>query len=502
MATGGNVRLDSAAGRWVLAATVLGSAVAMLTGTVVNVALPALGTALQAGTEELQWILNGYLLALASLILIGGSLGDRYGHRRMFVVGTAWFAVASILCALAPDVRWLIGFRVLQGIGAALLLPESLAIIEAVFHPDDRGRAIGAWSALGGIAAAVGPLLGGWLIDLTGWRSVFLLVLPLTAVVIAVGLARIPRTPTRDGESLDVAGASTAFLALGLLTYALVRGSGEGFGQPLVIAAGLIGFAALLAFLAIEARVEHPMVPLTMFADRLFAAGNAVTFVVYAALGGSFFLLVVYLQVGLGYSALAAGASLLPITALMLALSARAGQYAQDHGSRVPLTLGPLLAAAGLALMATIDPGESYWVSTFPAVAVFGLGLATTVAPVTSTVLGAAPEGREGAASGINNAVSRTAQLAAVAIFPAVAGLAGGSMGDRDAMLAGFPRAALAMAAVAALGGLLGWTLIRPQPGALEARPDAGVGRACRHCALDGTPLAVRGDGGADGRAA
>ena len=485
------VRLDTPAGRWVLAATVLGSAVAMLTATVVNVALPALGSALDAGTEGLQWIINGYLLSLASLILIGGSLGDRYGHRRMFVMGTAWFALASVLCALAPDVRWLVAFRVLQGMGAALLMPESLAIIEAVFHPDDRSRAIGAWSALGGVAAAVGPVLGGWLVDAAGWRSLFLLVLPLAAAVIVVGITRIPATRTREDEPLDVAGATTAFLALGLLTFTLVRGPGEGFGHPVVVGSAAAGIASLLAFLAIEARVRHPMVPLGMFGDRMFAAGNAVTFVVYAALGGSFFLLVVFLQVGLDYSALAAGASLLPITALMLLLSARAGKYAHDHGPRVPLTVGPLLVAVGLALMATIDAGDGYWTAVFPAVAVFGLGLAATVAPVTSTVLGAAPEGREGTASGINNAVSRTAQLAAVAVMPAIAGLAGGGMGDREAMLAGFPRAALAMAGLAALGAVLGWTLIGSQPARAARGLEAPAGEACLHCAVDATPLAV-----------
>ena len=481
------VRLDSPEGRWVLAATVLGSAVAMLTGTVVNVALPALGDALSATTEQLQWVLNGYLLALSSLILIGGSLGDRYGHRRMFVIGTVWFACASILCALAPDAAWLIAFRVLQGVGAALLMPESLAIIEAVYHPDDRGRAVGAWSALGGIAAAVGPLLGGWLIDVTGWRSVFLLVVPLAAAVVWVGWTRIPTTSRRPDEPLDLAGSVTAFAALGLLTWGLVRGAAAGVGNPVVALALGAGTVAMCAFVWTQARSTHPMMPLDMFRDRRFAAGNLVTFVVYSAIGGSFFLLVVHLQVGLGYSALQAGASLLPVTVLMLALSARAGQYAQEHGARVPLTAGPLIAAVGLALMARIQPDAPYWATTLPAVTVFGVGLATTVAPVTTTVLSAAPPGREGTASGINNAVSRFAQLMAVAVFPAVAGIAGGEIGDRGALLAGFPRTAWAMAAVAALGGALAWGLL--PTGRAE---QAAAGRvSCRHCAVDGTPLRV-----------
>lgn len=477
------VRLASPEGRWVLAATVLGSAVAMFTGTVVNVALPTLSRDLGASTADIQWVLNAYLLTLASLILIGGALGDRFGHRRIFVTGAIGFAVASVLCALAPDVRWLIAFRALQGVAAALLVPESLAIIEAVYHPDDRGRAIGAWSALGGIAAAVGPLLGGWFIDRAGWRSVFLLVLPLAVVVAAIGLARVPPTARDSDEPLDAAGAGSVFAALGLLTWGLIRSASRGIGDAGVLAALAAGVVALAAFLAIERRSTHPMVPLSMFRRRAFAVGNAVTFVVYAALGGSFFLLVVHLQVGLEYTALQAGAMLLPITALLLVFSAPAGQYAQDHGPRVPLTVGPLVTAVGLALMARIVPGVPWWQTTLPAVTVFGLGLSATVAPVTATVLNAAPAGREGAASAINNAVSRAAQLIAVAVFPAIAGLAGGDVGDRAVLLSGFPRAALVMAAVAAAGGLLAWTLLRPDADCTTTAPPT------LHCAADGSPL-------------
>ena len=480
------VRLKSTKGRWVLVVTVLGSAVAMLTGTVVNVALPEMGVALNASTTDIQWVLNGYLLAVASLILIGGSLGDRYGHRRMFVIGTLWFMAASVLCALAPNVTWLIIFRVLQGVGAAMLTPESLAIIESVFHPEDRGKAIGAWSALGGIAAAVGPVLGGWLIDISGWRSVFLLVVPLSVVVVAMGLAHIPTAKSRKEDPLDLAGAGTIFAALGLTTYGLIQGPVLGLFHPVVIGTFSAGCVALISFLVIESRVAHPMVPLVMFRDTLFSVGNILTFVVYAALGGSFFLLVVYLQVGVGYTALQAGASLLPITALMLVLSAYAGQYAQQHGPRGPLTLGPLLIAAGLVLMGQIGPGDSYWTSALPAVVVFGLGLAATVAPVTATVLNATSEGWEGTGSGINNAVSRAAQLIAVAIIPAIAGLSGGSINDRDALLEGFPRAVYVMAAIAILGGILGWLLIPPKK---EERESTDTAEPCHHCAIDGSPI-------------
>ena len=491
------IRLKSKKGRWVLVVTVLGSAVAMLTGTVVNVALPVLGTALEASTADLQWVLNGYLLAVASLILIGGSLGDRYGHRRMFVIGTVWFTLASVLCALAPDVNWLIAFRILQGVGAALLTPESLAIIESVFHPEDRGKAIGAWSALGGIAAAIGPVLGGWLIDVTGWRSVFLLVVPLSVVVIIMGLAHIPATQSRKGEPLDWAGAGAIFMALGLTTYGLIHGPIWGLFHPVVLGTFISGCIAMVAFVVIERRVTYPMVPLVMFRNTLFTAGNILTFVVYSALGGSFFLLVVYLQVGVGYSALQAGASLLPITFLMLLLSAYAGQYAQERGPRGPLTVGPFLIAAGLVLMAQIEPGQSYWVSVLPAVVVFGLGLACTVAPVTATVLNATAAGWEGTGSGINNAVSRAAQLIAVAIFPAIAGLSGGSIGDRQVLLEGYPRAVYVMAVIAAVGGLLGWFLIPPKRTKNKSESDSESKKemdSCHHCAVDGSPILVSKD--------
>ena len=483
------IRLRSPKGRWVLTATVLGSAVTMLTGTVVNAALPDMGTALSASTRDLQWILNGYLLAVASLILIGGALGDRYGHRRMFVIGTIWFTVASILCAFAPDVKWLIAFRILQGVGAALLTPESLAIIESVFHPDDRGKAIGAWSALGGIAAAIGPVLGGWLIDISGWRSVFLLVVPLSVVVISIGLAFIPTAEAKKDEPLDFAGAGSIFLALGLITYALIQGPVAGLLDPVVMATLIAGLLALAAFIVIERKTSHPMVPLIMFRNPNFAAGNILTFVVYTALGGSFFLLIVFLQVGVGYSALQAGASLLPVTALMLMFSASAGQYAHDHGPRVPLTVGPLFIAGGLALMARISPGQPYWIATLPAVVVFGLGLAATVAPVTSTVLNAAKRGWEGAASGINNAVSRAAQLIAVAIFPAIAGLSGGTLGDQATLLEGFPRAVFAMAAIALLGSMVGWFLIPSQRKRTETVEQV---TPCHHCAVDGSPVVTQ----------
>ena len=458
-----SLRLDSAEGRWVLAATVLGSAVVFLTSTVVNVALPAIGDALGAGTAAVQWVVNGYLLSLASLILIGGSLGDRFGRKRLLVVGSAAFAVTSLLCAIAPSTLWLIAFRVLQGTAAALLVPESLAIIQVAFRSEDRGRAIGAWSALGGIAAAVGPVLGGWLIDVGSWRWLFYLNIPLALAVVALSIWKVPESRDPDAGPVDVPGALAALLGLGGASWALIQGPELGWG-PGVWGPGALGIAALLAFLWIQHRSEHPMMPLRLFADGQFSAANAVTFVVYAALGGVFFFLVVYLQSGLGYSALEAGLALLPVTGLLLLLSPRAGDWAQRHGARRPLTLGPALLAGGMALMATIRPGSAYLAGVLPAVTVFGLGLAATVAPVTTAVLAAADQRRTGVASGINNAVARTAQLAAVAVVPWIAGLTGDEIHQQEALAAGFPRAMLAMAGIALAGAALAWLTVSDEP--------------------------------------
>jgi EmrB/QacA subfamily drug resistance transporter len=485
-----SVAFKSRAGRWVLAVAVLGSGMAFLDGTVVNVALPDIGRDLGASTSSLQWILNGYLLTLASLILLGGSLGDRYGRRLIFVVGAGLFTGASLLCALAPSAELLIGARLLQGIGGALLTPGSLAMIEASFRPTDRARAIGAWSGLGGVATALGPLLGGYLVQAVSWRAIFLINLPLGIFVMVMATRHVPETrDTTAHGRLDYTGAVLAGLGLAGTTYALIEAPGKG-ASPLILVAAVGGVLALIAFLLAERRSANPMMPLHMFASKQFSAANGVTFVVYAALSGVFFLLVAFLQISLGYSPVEAGAASLPVTVLMLLLSARSGALAQRIGARIPLTVGPLVIAAALLLMTGIHPGDSYLSGVLPAVIVFGLGLTLVVAPVTATVLAAADAEHAGIASGINNAVSRVAGLLAVAVLPVIGGLTGKNFYDPTKMADGFRVAMLTCAVLAAAGGILAWLTISSD--VLE--PDTEEGAAAPvepqySCGIAGTPL-------------
>jgi EmrB/QacA subfamily drug resistance transporter len=450
----------------VLLATVLGTGIAFLDTTVVNVALPTIGEELDAGISSLQWVVNAYTLTLSGFLLLGGSLGDHFGRRRVFVIGVVWFAVASLLCGLAPSDEALIAARALQGIGGALLTPGSLAIIEASFRREDRGPAIGAWSGLGGVAAAVGPFLGGWLVQAVSWRLIFLINLPLAAVVVWVSLRHVPETrdPGATGR-LDWAGATLAAVGLAGVVYALTDGPAEGWTSPPILGAGLAGVAALAAFLAWERRTPSPMLPLDIFASRQFSAANAVTFVVYGALASSLFLLPIQLQRVVGYSPLASGVALVPVTVLMLALSARAGRLGARIGPRLPMTLGPLLVAAGFALFTRVTQGASYAMDILPASLVYGFGLVLTVAPLTATVLAAAPAEHAGVASAVNNAVARTAGLLAVAVLPVAAGISGADALEPARFADGF-RAAMTIAAVlCAAGGLLSWLTIRnPEP--------------------------------------
>ncbi len=487
--------LGSAGGRWVLAAMVLGSGMAMLDGTVVNVARPAIQQDLGASAAGLQWTVNAYLLTLASLILLGGSLGDRLGRRRVFLVGVVWFAVASLGCALAVDQGTLIAARAVQGIGGALLTPGSLAIIEASFVKGDRARAIGAWSALGGIAAAIGPLLGGLLVDTVSWRAVFLLNLPLAVVVVLVALRHVPES--RDAASagrLDLLGAGLGALGLGGVTYALIEAPEAGTTSPAVLGAAVLGVVGIVGFVVAERRVASPMLPVDIFANRQFTTANLVTFTVYGALGSVFFLLVQHLQIVVGFPATLAGASALPITLLMLVGSARAGALAQRIGPKLPLTIGPLLLGVGMVLLGQIGEGATYVADVLPAVLGFGVGLTLTVAPVTSTTLAAADERHAGVASGVNNAVARVAQLLAIAVLPVVAGLAG-AYGDPAAFSAGFTTAMRVAAGLAVAGAVIAFTgisndVLEEDEAPQEPTPARAHHHA--HCAVEGTPLRVR----------
>lgn len=399
-----DVRLASPQGRWILLTTVLGSGMALLDSTVVNVALPRIGRDLDADLAALQWTVNAYMVTLAGLILLGGALGDRFGRRRIFVVGVLWFAAASLLCGLAPNAGTLIAARALQGIGGALLTPGSLALIQASFHPDDRGRAVGLWSGFGGVGAAVGPFLGGWLVDGPGWRWVFLLNVPLALLCAPIALRHVPESSDERAHArFDVLGAALGAAALALLTYALIEAR---TGTWAVTLSAVAGAAAAVAFVVVERRGKDPMMPLDVFASRQFTAVNVVTLCVYAAFGGFFFLAALQLQVVVGWSALAAGTALLPTTVLMLLFSARSGELAERLGPRLQLGVGPLLCAAGMVLMLRVGPGASYVADVLPALLVLGLGMVTLVAPLTATVLAAVDTARAGLASGINNAAA------------------------------------------------------------------------------------------------
>jgi EmrB/QacA subfamily drug resistance transporter len=455
----GTIEYSSAAGRGVVLAAVLGSGMAMLDGTVVNVALKTIGKDLDASLAQLQWITNGYLLLLASLILLGGALGDRLGRRKVFLVGVVWFAAASVLCGLAPNPMTLIAARVLQGVGGALLTPGSLAIIESVFVRADRARAIGSWSGLGSIAAAIGPFVGGGLVQYADWRWIFLINAPLAAVTVVATLKFVPETRGMSAGRFDIPGAVLAAVFLGGLTYWLI----EWRTTYALLALG-IGLVAGVAFLVVEKRTRHPMMPLDMFASRNFSAANAMTLLVYAALGAILFFLVIDLQTVLGYGALEAGVATLPLTLIMLVLAARGGQLGARIGPRIPMTVGPLVMAVGVAWLSRVGPGTSYWTGVLPPLVVFGLGLALMVAPLTATVLSAAPEDRVGIASGVNNALARAGSLLAVAALPVAVGLSGDQYADPVAFDSAYGKALLICAALLALGGGISWLTITHGP--------------------------------------
>ena len=480
------LRLSTARGRWVVAATVLGSGMAALDATVVGIALPAIGREFHAGVASLQWVVNAYTLTLAGLLLLGGTLGDSYGRRKMFVVGTVWFAVASLLCGIAPSVGVLIAARALQGVGGALLTPGSLAILQASFAEDDRMAAIGAWSGLGGVATAIGPFVGGWLISAVSWRLVFFINLPLAALVVAVSARHVPETKSPGPvPKLDIRGALCISGALAGITYGLIAASAEGWGSLPVLLPLAAGVLLLGLFVLVEAREPEPMLPLGIFASRQFSAANAVTFVVYAALGGLLFLVPTVLQVVHGYEPIWAGTALLPVTFIMLALSSRSGALAARIGPRLQMSVGPLVIAVSLLLFTRIGNSGDYLTAVLPAALVFGLGVAIMVAPLTATALSSAPADHAGVASAVNNDVARAAGLIAVAVLPVLAGITGDSYLNPAQLGHGFKTAAVMAAAFCAAGGVLA-ALTISNPSKVKCAESTPQGL---NCGLEGPPL-------------
>ena len=409
--------LDAATRRWVLAATILGSSMAFIDATVVNVALPIIQKTLGASVRGAQWVVEAYALGLSSLLLVGGALGDRMGRRRVFVAGVAVFALASAACGLAQDVWQLVAARTLQGIGGALLVPGSLALIGSAFPAAERGRAIGTWSGATAVAGAIGPVLGGWLVGAVSWRAVFWINVPLAAAVVAIAVWRVPESRQAGAQPLDLAGAALVTAGLGGIVFGLIESSGRGSGDLRVLGPVIFGAAMLVLFVVVERSRAHPMLPLDLFRSRAFAGANLVTFCLYAALGGTMFFLSFDLIQAQGFSPAAAGASLLPLIVLISALSRWSGALLDRVGPRLPLTAGPAIAALGFALLAIPSTHAGYWSGFFPGICVLGLGMAVTVAPLTTVVMGAVDPDRAGLASGVNNAVSRVGGLLALAVL-------------------------------------------------------------------------------------
>lgn len=452
------LELASPRGRLTLATVTLGSGIALLDGTVVNIAVRQIGIDLDATLGQLQWVVNGYALSLASLILVGGALGDRLGRKRLYLLGILGFALGSALCAFAQDPTQLVVFRIIQGVAAALVAPGALAIIQSSFRQEDRASAIGTWAGMAGIAAAVGPFVGGFLLEHGGWRWIFAINLPLCALVLLLG-TRIPES--RDEEAprhFDSRGAVTGVVALGAATYVLT--SWPTMATWAVWVTTAFALAAIALFVWIE---DHPaaMIPVDLWRSRVFSAANVMTLLTYGALGTVLFFLVLTLQVTSGYSAIGAGVATLPVTLAMLLLSSRFSRLSARTGPRLLMTVGPLVCAVGVLLLSGVGEDASYWTDVFPGITVFALGLSMLVSPLTVAVLSAAPTRHAGIASGVNNAVARTGSLLAVAALPALVGLSGNDYRNPQVLQTGYHRALLLSAALLAAGALVSWVGLR-----------------------------------------
>lgn len=474
-------------GLWVLVATILGSSMAFIDGTVVNVALPRLQTDLGATSTDAQWVVEAYSLFLAALILVGGSLGDRLGRKRIYAIGIGLFTVASVACGLAPIPLTLIVARAVQGIGGALLVPGSLAIIAATFGGAERGRAIGTWSGFTTITSAIGPVLGGWLVQNISWRAVFFLNIPIAAATLFLVFLHVPESRDDEGvQKLDVLGAVLVTVGLGLSVFGLIQWQAVGLGNAVVLTSLIGGIVILGLFVLVESRLAHPMMPLGLFRSRTFSGANLLTLFLYGALGGALYFLPFNLQQVQGYTATEAGASLLPFTFILFALSRWAGGLVDKVGPRLPLTIGPLITAVGFVLFAFSGVGGSYWTSYFPAIVVMSLGMSLVVAPLTTAVMGAVDQQRSGVASGINNAVSRTAGLLAIAVLGIVVSATFGRTLDTRLSAGNLP-AALVRSVGAQSGKLAGIVVPRSAP----VRAAATVRQDVKESFVDGFRVAM-----------
>lgn len=456
-------------------------------GTVVNIALPHVGRDLDAGSEALTWVVNGYTLTLAALVLLGGALGDRYGRKRVYVFGIVGFALASAACGLAPNVGTLIAARAVQGVAAALLTPGSLALLQATFATKDRPRAIGAWSGLTGVAGAIGPFFGGWIIEVADWRWAFFVNLPIAAAVVVIARRHVPDSrPPPTGDRLDWTGAGLLAASLASLTFALTAWSNAPFLSSRVAGTLVVSLLVATVFGFWERHSRAPLVPVKLFTSRVFVVANVVTFLVYAALGVVFFSLGIVLQVGAGRSPIQAGLALLPVTVLMLVFSSRAGDLMDRVGARLPMSLGPLVSAAGIALLTRIDSDVNYVLDVIVPTTVFGAGLTLMVTPLTATVLAAVPDEVVGLASGVNNALARTAGLLAVAAVPLVGGLGGTGLTDPVLVVDGFSTLMWSCVVLLLAGSLMAWFGVPPKEEQdLKARPPD------YHCSPSAPPVSA-----------